>query len=144
MALLLSQGGNTHSIQCRGDTFKWSVKFHQYSQYGSTLLTTVQQLPYSTFSYKIFRSSAFNIQTLLPETTALLYSFVETYILTYPHTFSSDRMVGWLVVRKQNINSVNNITHFKIIESRVTFKNCCQQSYFTYIVCIQTIVFYAM
>ena len=99
MALLLSQGGNTHSIQCRGDTFKWSAKFYQYTQYGSTLLTTVQQPPYSTFSYKIFRGSAFNIRALLPETAALLDSVVETYIFT-PSPFSSDRMVGWLVVRK--------------------------------------------
>ena len=54
MVLLLSQGGNTRSIQCCGAIFKWSAKFYQYTQYGSTLLTTVQQLPYSTFSYKIF------------------------------------------------------------------------------------------
>ena len=93
MALLLSQGGNTHSIQCRGDTFKWSAKFHQYTQYGSTLLTTVQQLPYSTFSYKIFRGSAFNIRALLPETVALLDTVVKTNFFT-PGLFSSDRMVG--------------------------------------------------
>ena len=96
MVLLLSQGGNTRSIQCCGAIFKWSAKFYQYTQYGSTLLTTVQQPPYSTFSYKIFRGSAFNIRALLPETAALLGTVVETNFFTPGHFLQTER----LVVRK--------------------------------------------